>query len=746
MATAKLLLQPGANLQASPTLNKTQWAETQCVRFYAGLLQKLGGWARYCGTPVVGTCRALLGWADLSGNSYVATGTEQRLQVISGGFVTDVTPVLPTNNAPNFSTVASSTTVTIIDGSSAPQTVGSWVNIVTPVTIGGVVLSGYFAAVTTNPGGASYTITAPSAATSTVNNAGAVPAFTTNTVTPTSVSVALAAHGLSAGSSFYVPIPVVVGGITLMGAYTVQTIVDSAHFTITAANSATSTATVSMNGGNAALQYLLTNGSATNLGPGYGIGDYGSGDYGLSATTATASQMRLWALDHWGQDLVAAPFGGTVYYWQPNVAPYANFTGSITTTTLTVSALAYGVIESGQTLYGPGVTTGTLISGQLTGATGGVGTYQVSISQSVSSESMATAATQTTAKSVSGTAPLYTNWIFVVPEVQILMTLGAESGGTQYPLLARWCDASDFTDWTPSVSNQAGSFQLNSGSTLVFGVANGLTLYLWTDLGVWSVTYQGLPYVFSFNELARECGAIGPNAVAVASIGAVWLSTQGFFQLTGGGVQPMECVVWDFYNNNVDTTQLYAITAALNTQYHEVSWYFLSTAGTTCYVKWNWVENVWDYGTLTRTAWIDASPAGNAMGVDGNGLVQQHEVSNDADGTPLAAYAVSGYFDVQEGDDFAFLDMLQPDFVSPTGATISLSALAQDYPGGMVRTTGALPVRVGAGAAAAGTLPASFVTCGIRGRQIAIQVASADLGSSWRLGALRYRFRPDGSI
>ena len=742
MATAKLLLQPGVNLQSSPTLNKTQWAKTQAVRFYAGLLQKLGGWSHYCATPVIGTCRALLGWADLNGNPYVATGTEQRLQVISGGAVTDITPVLPLNNTPNFSTTMGSNVVTIID-TYAPPIAGDWVNIVTPVSVGGLVISGLFTAVPISS--TEYTIVAPANAASTVTNGGAVATFTTTTSAPTVVKVALANHGYVAGVSvFTVQIPVVVGGITLMGVYAVQTVVDSSHFTIASPTAATSAATVSLNSGHAQIFYLLSGGNATNVGSGYGLGNYGSGDYGLSSTTVTATQMRLWALDHWGQDLVAAPVGGTIYYWQPDVPAYANLTGSISGYVLTVSALGYGTIAGGQTLYGPGVTAGTSIEGQLTGTPGGVGTWAVSISQTVASESMATAQTLSTAVSVSGTAPLYINWLFVVPEVQILMTLGAESGGTQYPLLARWCDAADFTDWTPSVSNQAGSFQLNSGSTLLYGVANGLTLYLWTDLGVWSATYQGLPYVFSFNELARECGAIGPNAVAVASIGAVWLSTQGFFQLSSGGVQPMECTVWDFYNDNVDPMQLFSITAALNTEYHEIAWYFPMLGGGMGYVKWNWIESVWDYGTLTRTAWIDASPAGNAMGVDANGLVQEHETSPDADGVPILASAVSGYFDVQEGDEFAFLDMLQPDFVSPTGATITLSAYAQDYPGGAIRHTGALPVQVGT--QGAGTLPTNFVTCGIRGRQIAIGVRSDDLGSSWRLGALRSRFRPDGSI
>jgi hypothetical protein len=344
---------------------------------------------------------------------------------------------------------------------------------------------------------------------------------------------------------------------------------------------------------------------------------------------------------------------------------------------------------------------------------------------------------------VSSTAPIYNNWIFVVPAVEILVALGSESGGTQYPLLARWCDASDFTDWTPTVSNQAGSFQLSSGSKLVFGAANGLTLYLWTDLGVWTVTYQGLPYIFSFQEMARECGAISPNAVAIFSQGAAWLSVQGFFQLGSSGIVPMECPVWDFYTNNVLAFQNTAITSALNTEFHEISWFFPTATGT-AYVKWNWIENVWDYGTLTRTAWIDASPAGGPLGVDAGGLIQQHEVGNDADGAPIVASATTGYFDVADGDDFVFVDMIIPDFVASKGATVALTMLSQDYPDAQVTQDGAYLMQPNP--STGNTLPVNFTTTNTRGRQVALQIASSDAGSAWRLGALRYQFRPDGKL
>jgi hypothetical protein len=672
MPIKKLRLMPGVDLQSTPTLNQTQWAVSQLIRFYKGLLQKIGGWQHFSAVPVIGTCRALHGWADLSGVAYVATGTEQRLQVLVGGTPQDITPIIATSNiTPAFSTTSGSAQVTIAD-TYAPSP-GDWMNLITEVSVGGTVLLGYYRVVSVGSG--NYVVTAANNATANVSNGGAVPSFTTGTGSPT-VTVGLANHGLTVGANFNVPLTVNVGGLALLGTYAVVTVPNANQFTITAAANAGSVATVSLNSGNAQILYLLPSGGASSIAAhGYGVGLFGSGYYGLANGSGAASNPpRVWALDHYGTYLVGAPNGGTIYYWPP---------------------------------------------GQTTPAT-----------------------------VVPSTPPLYNNWILSVPAVQMLMALGSESGGTQYPLLVKWCDASGLltaNGWVPTAINQAGSFQLNSGSTLLFGAANGLTIYLWTDLGVWNATYQGLPYVFSFNEVARECGAISARAVAIAAMGAAWLSPQGFFIMSGGGVQPMTCPVWDYYNDNVDTTQLPTIFAALNTEYHEVSWFFPLVGGGFGYVKWNWLDNVWDYGTLIRTAWMDASPAGNAMGVDAGGLIQQHELGNDADGQPIEAYAHTGYFDVDDGAEYVFCDMLIPDFVASDGATVNLTVFRQDYPEAVPGVDGPYAMQF-FNANSNSDLPQNFVVCNSRGRQLAIGIRSLDAGSTWRLGALRYQYTVDGAL
>src|SRR6202046_1570055 len=311
---------PGADLQSTPTLNQAKWAVTQLVRFYNGLLQKLGGWQNNGAPPVIGTCRALTAWADLAGNAYVATGTEQRLQVLVGGSPVDITPLAATtNNAVNFSTTINTVVVQIVDTHAPSQ--GDWVNLITQVSVGGLVLVGFYRVLTAGSG--HYTVNGGARAAATVTNGGAVPTFQTLTIGQPTVKVIFANHGQTTtpASSFDVPLTVTVGGVTLSGQYVVQSVIDANTFTINAAMSATSVAgPVSLNSGNAQIEYLLPTGRAVNTAnQGYGVGLYGVGFYGAPNSNATpvVTPLTVWSLDHYGQDLIACPNGGPVYYWQP---------------------------------------------------------------------------------------------------------------------------------------------------------------------------------------------------------------------------------------------------------------------------------------------------------------------------------------------------------------------------------------------------------------------------------------------
>jgi hypothetical protein len=458
-----------------------------------------------------------------------------------------------------------------------------------------------------------------------------------------------------------------------------------------------------------------------------------------------------WSLDNFGQDLVAAPTNGMIYYWPAiTITPAipvgsASGTASFSTNVMDVLTVTSGTFDINQTITAAGVASGTTITSLGTG-TGGVGTYNLSTTPgSISSEAVTAASS----------APLHSMMIFVMPQVQILISVGSETGGIQEPLLIRWSDQGDFNDWTPTATNQAGSYFLPAGSYLVTGMSVAQGALLWTDADLWSMTYLGFPLVFGFNRIATRCGAISQNCVGIIGTLVMWLSTHGFFTITAGGgtASPMECSVWDFFYNNHDPTQLADLFCAPIPTFNEFVWFFYispsspiySAQAPIAYVKFNIVENAWDYGQsaqFQRTAWVGDTPPGIPLSADTSFLLQQQETGTDANGVAMVGGWQTGYFDLAEGEDYPFIDLIIPDFTLTSTAAppiISMNLLATNYP--LPSTT---PLTVGPftiNTAPGGT---QFIPCRVRARQIALSASWGDLGTFNRIGAIRYRFSPDG--
>jgi hypothetical protein len=657
MALTKLRLRPGVNTTFTQTLNEGSWSQSQLVRFFGGLVQKIGGWLSISTTgTLIGTCRGIFGWSDFTGTAHLAVGTEQRLSVVTAGALGDITPITWTTNAnPTMSTTAGSTTVGLTDSTYSPSP-GDWIYLPVPISQGGVIIAGYYQ-VGTTPTSTAFSITATTLAALTTAAGGLVPSLTTATGSAL-VVVYLPDHGYTAGQTFSINVSLTLGGLTLSGIYTVASVLDSASFQFSAYSIASGTATAALNSGHMRIQYLLPTGHAVAISSGgWGAGPWGGGLWGVVTPGVTLiERARVWSLDHYGQNLIACPDMGGIYTWAP-----------------------------------PNVTPATLVD---------------------------------------ASAPVTNHVVFAIAQAQILMACGSSVSTTFYPTLIRWCDSGDFTDWTASAINQAGSYQIPTGSYITAALAVGLGALVWTDVDLWQMTYQGLPYVFGFNQIAVGCEAISSRAPAVAGSLIIWPSLRGFFSYQGGAVVPMECPVWDYFYNNLDTLQTDLVFAAVNTEWHEIGWFFpiVNQYPAMGYVKLNYVENVWDYGTLDRTAWCDHSPYGPPTATSSAGVIYQHEVGTDDDGQPMTAYAETGYIDVKDGDVMAYVNTIIPDFVASAGSTIDVSVFATDYPNGTVRTYGPFAVSP--------TTPR--INCSLRGRQIAFRFSSQDLSSSWRMGAVRY--------
>lgn len=663
MPVQKLLVRPGINTESTSLLNEGGWSSSQFVRFFQGFLQKLGGWVRLISTPLIGTCRAMLSWEDANTNQYIILGTEKALEVFGSGSLYNITPVVATDNvAISFSTVIGTALVKIIDAGS-DVTAGNTIYIVNPIAVGGIILQGAYT-ITDKIDANSYHITAASNATATITNGGAAALFTTVNLS-TTVKVTLPNHGYSVGDVYTVFVSTTVATIVLLGAYSVNTVLNANDFNITAATPANTGTTGSENGGQVRIQYLLASGGADSSGqPGlYGEGNYGAGPYG-TGTSSTFVPARLWSFGYWGTDVVASYTNGPVYVW---------------------------ISENGLVL-----NPATVISASPHNISAGIFT--------------------------------------AMPQQQVV-ALGASDGAsdTTDQMLVRWCDIDNYDDWTASAINQAGSFRIPRGARIQGGLQGPQTAMIWTDVGLWLMQYIGFPLVYGFTEIGMGCGLIWQNAKGVLAGKVYWMSYNGFFVYDGNSVQPLACPVWDKVFQNLNALQTAKVIACPNSYFNEISWCFTSANGTEndTRVTYNAVDGTWTYdptGAITRTAWLDQSTLINPLGVDGGGLIQQHENGYDNDTVAMVSYAQTGFFKIADGLEYTFIERLIPDAILQS-ATLQITLYFQDYPGqSPIFTVGPLSY----------TAAVNYLIVRGRGRLVSIKIGSSDLGSFWRQGEMLY--------
>ena len=759
MPHASLKLIPGVDQNRTPALNEAAISESNLIRFVpdrAGqaLPQKLGGWTRYYSQPMTAIVRALWAWADTNDNTYLGIGSENGVYTLTDGRLSSRSPQKYTTSPTLSFTTNSGSSEVEIDDAGANVTSYDSIFLSTHVSVGGLVLFGLYQCegLTADK----YSIFAknvlglPEKATSSVAAGGSLPVFDTTSGSPT-VEVTLANHGLQVGSTFPILVPTTVGGLTLYGNYVVRSILSSSAFSIAAENSATSTATVTINGGKPQITYYIGNVAlppATGFGAGfYGAGGYGTGvsaSGGRSFATTAASCVGTTATVSFGSSFLI-PIGSEIMISGVTPAGYNGtwtVTGSTQGATSTVSFTVPSALGV-QTVAGEIDITNWDFGTATDWALDNWGEYM--IASPAGGEIYYWNPTDGGEyASIVPNSPTVNEGCFVaMPERQII-AYGSTFNGIKDPLLVRWCDIGNFTVWAGTVSNQAGSFRIPKGSKIVGGIQGPQQGLLWTDIGLWSMQYINLPLVWSFNEIGTGCGLIGRKAATSLNGSVFWMGQSQFFSLTGGGVQTLQCPIWDVVFQEIDMNYAANIRCAANARFGEISWFFptIGSNGIPAkYVKYNIMLGQWDYGDLTRTAWIDQSVLGAPIGAGGNGVIYQHEMSTDADGTAMNSYIQTGYFALGDGDMKTFVDQLWPDmkwgyFEGSEGANVRITFYVADYPGQTPSIHGPFSV----------TVATTYVTPRLRGRLVAIRIESDDVGSFWRLGNIRYRYQPDGKF
>jgi hypothetical protein len=434
-----------------------------------------------------------------------------------------------------------------------------------------------------------------------------------------------------------------------------------------------------------------------NVGPSYAVPltGWGAGPWGggtWGVGGTSSSSIRIWNQQNFGEDLIFGPRGGALYYWDAT----------------------------------NGVSTRGVLVSSLLGATD---------------------------------VPLMQNFMIISDASRFVFAFGTNDYGslTKNPMLIRWSDQESVVDWSVSATNQAGSAQLSHGSEIITALQTRQEIVVFTDSALYSLQYQGPPVIWSTQLLGDNISIIGPNAAVVASGVVYWMGLEKFYKYDGR-VQTLRCDLKQYIFQDINLAQAEQIFAGTNEGFNEVWWFYCSAGSNEVdlYVTYNYLEDVWAYGTMGRTAWLDSGLRNYPMAATYSYNLVDHENGNDDNitGTPVAINAIIGSaeFDIDDGDHFGFVWRILPDLTFRGSSTespqVTMTLIPMQNSGSGYND----PISLGGNSSAVITRTATAVIeqftgqvyVRVRGRQMILQVESNQLGCAWQLGSPRIDIKQDG--
>jgi hypothetical protein len=345
--------------------------------------------------------------------------------------------------------------------------------------------------------------------------------------------------------------------------------------------------------------------------------------------------------------------------------------------------------------------------------------------------------------------------VMVSDESRIVIAFGCNDIGSteQNPMLIRWSDVENYAVWNQSLTNQARSQLLSAGSYIVTAVQTRQEILVITDSSVWSMQYVGPPNVYSFNLLSHNISIIGPNAIAAANNIVYWMGRDKFYSYTGR-VETLPSSLRQYVFNDINMDQSFQFFAGSNEAYNEIWWFYCSANSTVIdrYVIYNYLDKVWYYGTLERSAWLDSPLRGYPMAATYNQSIVFHE--NGADNVelsgeifPIEAYIQSSDFDIGDGHNFGFVWRVLPDLTfsgsTADAAQVTMTLFPLQNSGSGAGTSAGAPVTKSTSYNITEEFTGQIYTR-VRGRQMIFKIESVDLGTTWQIGAPRIDIRADG--
>ena len=691
MPLKKILLKPGVNKENTRYTNENGWYVSDKVRFRQGTPEKIGGWQRISSSTFLGVCRSMFNWVTLSFQNLLGLGTNLKYYIEQGGSYYDITPIRETVTLTNpFTATLNSSVITVADSSHGALN-GDFVTFSGATGLGGNITAAMLNKEhqITYINANSYTITV------------------TGTANATDVS----------GSP---------GGGTVTAAYQINT--------------------------GPSVQVPLT---------GWGAGTWGTGTWGNGSGSSIA--LRIWDNANFGEDLVFGPRGGPIYYWDATGTVstrgvlLSSTGGTVTLTIATPCVITLSIVLAEGTAIKL-ATTGALPTGLTAGTTyylRNVDGVTANLSATATGALINTTGTQSGTHSISELVdvPTVQNFLVVSDISRFLIVFGTNEIGsaTLDPMLIRWGDQESVTNWYPSATNQAGSLRLSDGSEIITARQTRQEIVVWTDSAIYSLQYLGPPDVWGAQSLGSNLSIIGPNATALASGRIYWMGVDKFY-VYDGRVQTQRCDLRRHIFSNINLAQNDQVFAGTNEGFNEIWWFYCSAGVTTIdsYVVYNYVEDIWYYGSLGRTAWSDSGLRDYPQAATYNYNIVDHErgVDDNATGTPTAitAYIESAEFDIDDGEHFGFVWRMVPDltFEGSTAATpqVTMTMYGMNGSGSGFNTEAAKAV------ARTSTVTieqfTNIIYTRIRGRQMIIEISSDGLGTTWQLGAPRIDIKQDG--